>query len=415
MAVSEERDMSSQGQGLGKAAALTLLFVTTFLLRMTGNMLQTTIPLFGQDYLNLDPATIGTASALFMAAGIVSPLIVVSRMSVEGISRALVVFSALFAAAVPLFYLVSTLITFYALILLASIAPSTVMLLMLTSSQTMQPGHAHATIGIYTVALSSSLVFGPLFEGATASHYADLRPVFIAFFPLVLVSSALLSLRHYSWSRRKPAGTGGPHAIPTLIGARRLFALRSFMLPTLGQMSYSIVFASVLAFGGILAEERIGAGYGEVFLLFGAFFAASWITRIVLTLAPDTSRKVVLLHISILISLVGVVMISYSNTGILMFASFAVLGIPHGLQYPVSAMIIAERTDVDRLPVANALFSSAGAVPLAVTPIAIGYLSTYFGLATAFLLMALPVVALWVFFRIVEHSFEDGIQTVAIR
>lgn len=406
--MAEETAGRERSRDIGALPALVLLFVTTFLLRMTGNMVQTTIPLFAQDYLGMDAAQIGLASALFIGAGIASPLLIVSRVRVDSLTASLLAFSSLFALAVPLYYFSDSILSFIALILATSVASSTVMLLMLTSAQTMRPGSAHRTIGIYTVALSSSLVFGPALEGIVAGSYSGLRPVFLAFFPFVLASVLLIAVRHVFHARSGGGGQPGRRAaaLPTMKDARRLLSSRGFLLPTLGQMSYSIVFASILSFGGILAEQSIGAGYGMVFYLFGAFFATSWATRIVLTLAPDVRRKTLLLSISIVVSVAGMSMIRFSNSAPLMFLSFAILGIPHGLQYPVSTMMIAQATPRERLPVANALFTSAGAIPFAAAPIAIGYLSGTFGLPVSFMLMALPVVGIWLAFLFVQFTFK---------
>ncbi len=412
--MSGEKERAVHGGSMTAGIALVLLFVTTFMLRMTGNMVQTTIPLFGQDYLQMGSAEVGIASGVFMLAGVLSPLLIVSRMRVDKMTLALVMFSALFAATVPLYYFAASLVSFYVLIVLTAVASSTVMLLMLTSSQTLRPGSEHRTIGIYTVALSSSLVFGPFLEGIVAGNYDSLRPVFLAFFPFVLSSVILLAVRHHKDAPAQPAErdglTGGSSvsALPSLRAARGLFRSKSFMLPTLSQMSYSIVFASILSFGGILAVQRISAGYSEVFYLFGTFFGTSWVTRVTLTAGRNPTKKTNLLQFSMLLSIAGMVLVRFSDVPATMFLSFAILGIPHGLQYPVSAMMIAEGIQRERLPVANALFSSTGAVPFALTPIAVGYLATYVGLAPSFLLMALPVALLWAVFHMVEKSFTGS-------
>ncbi len=405
---------ASDGRMLLSTAAtlLLLLFSTTFFLRMTGNMVQTTIPLFAESYLGMNTAEVGIVSALFLLAGVFSPLLIVTRVNIDSLDKSLVLFSAFFAATIPLFYLVGNQIEFLLLIVCSSVASSTVMPLMLTNAQTLRGGSAQRNIGFYTVALSSSLVAGPFLEGFSAQSFGGLKPVFLVFFPFVAISVVLLALRH--WRGNGKDGSDRPATIQaatartrmTFSNVRDVLVSGSFLVPTVGQLSYSIVFAGILSFGGLLAEEKINAGYGLVFYLFGIFFTTSWIVRVLLTIMPDIRNKIRLLHASAVLSVSGLLLAGAASSTTTMFATFALLGVPHGLQYPVSTMLIAERIERKDLPVANALFTSVGAIAMAATPVAIGYLSVRTGLSDALVLLVIPVLALWSFFYLL--SKRDG-------
>lgn len=409
------------GRKLLPAAAtlLLLLFSTTFFLRMTGNMVQTTVPLFAESYLGMDTAEVGVVSTLFLLAGVFSPLLIVTRIRVDSLDKSLVLFSAFFAATIPLFYLIGGQAEFLLLIVCSSVASSTVMPLMLTSAQTLSRGNPQRNIGLYTVALSSSLVAGPFLEGLSAQSFGGLKPVFLVFFPFVALSVVLLALKHYGGDRK--SGSEGKSAINaaatrgrmTFSSVRSVLVSGSFLVPTIGQLSYSIVFASILTFGGLLAEKEINAGYGLVFYLFGVFFTASWIVRVLLTLMPNIGNKIRLLHVSAVLSVSGLLLAGTATSTTTMFATFALLGVPHGLQYPVSTMLIAERIERKDLPVANALFTSVGAIAMAATPVAIGYLSVRTGLAQALVFLIIPVLALWSFFYMLSKRDErtDSVAT----
>ncbi len=375
---------------------------------MTGVMVQTTIPLFAESYLGMNTADVGIVSTLFLLAGVFSPLLIVIRVNVDSLDKSLVLFSAFFAATIPLFYLVTDRIEFLLLVVCSSVASSTLMPLMLTSAQTLRGGNAQRNIGLYTVALSSSLVAGPFIEGFSAQSFGGLKPVFLVFFPFVALSVVLLALRH--WVRNGNDGSDRPvtvQAAPprtrmTFSNVRDVLVSGSFLVPTIGQLSYSIVFASILAFGGLLAEEKINAGYGLVFYLFGIFFTTSWIVRVLLTIMPNIHNKIKLLHVSVVLSVSGLLLAGAATSATAMFATFALLGVPHGLQYPVSTMLIAEKIERKDLPVANALFTSIGAIAMAATPVAIGYLSVRTGLADALVLLVIPVLALWSVFYLLS-------------
>ena len=394
--------MSKDNKILTEGVLLALLlFFTTFFMRMTGNMVQTTVPLYAQYYLGMNTAEIGVVSAAFMLASVVTPLLVVTRIGIGKLNAALFLFGTSFAITIPLYYFVSGSIGFYALIVATSMLSSTVMPLLLTSSQTTQKGTVQRNIGLYTVALSSSLVFGPFFEAIVAGHYGEVKIVFLFFFPFSAAAALMLLLKYRRYGagqvtdREGSASILGKSGKGGTPGMRHLITSPRFLVPTIGQVSYSLVFAAVLAFGALLAERRMNAGLGAVFYLFSAFFATSWGTRVMITLLPDIRKKVRLLHLSSLLSLTGLILVFASHGALLLYTTFAVLGIPHGLQYPVSSMLIAEGVEREDLPAANALFFSTGAGAMAITPLAVGFASIYIGLGSSVALLALPVALLW--------------------
>ena len=397
----------------GATTLIVLMFLVTFLLRMTGNMVQTTIPLFARGYLGMNEAGIGTVSAVYTAAGVFAPILIVSRIRITRLSSALIGYSALFTGLVPLFFLVHDSLDLYILTASTSIAASTVMPLMLISAQTMNTAYAHRVIGTYTVALSTSLVFGPLLEGLLATHFGGVGIVFIAFCPFVLAATLLLIAGKWIGERRGNAShadderlrKGG--AVLRFEDAARVWKSRDFIVPALGQLGYSVVFAAILSFGGILAENNINAGYGEVFLLFAIFFSSSLAVRILLTLLPDPRRKVDLIHLAMIVSMAGLLMIEFSRNDAAMYLAFGILGVPHGLQYPVTTMMIAERMKREDLPMVNAFFAATGAASMALTPLLIGILSLSYGLTASMAFLVVPVGVLWAAFSAVSRGWQQ--------
>ncbi len=198
-----------------------------------------------------------------------------------------------------------------------------------------------------------------------------------------------------------PAGAPpapGPPAAPE--GARPGVATSPWRRPgwrlaTVGQLLYQVPFVAVVSFGVLAAGRLYGLQPAVAQLGISAFFAVSLAVRVALSAGWVTVRrpKRALLLVA-LFSVAGVALLGLGRSEATMFVALGVLGLPHGLVYPVALALIAEETPPERLAHANATFSAWTAAASVVLPLLLGGLVALGGFRVMFLALLVPVVAL---------------------
>ena len=98
--------------------------------------------------------------------------------------------------------------------------------------------------------------------------------------------------------------------------------------------------------------------------------------------------------VSAVVSYLGVALLGLGRSEATLFVGLGLLGLPHGLVYPVALALIAEETPPERLAHANAVFSAWTAAATVVLPLLLGGLAALGGFRTMFLALLVPVVGL---------------------
>jgi len=288
-----------------------------------------------------------------------------------------------------------------------------------------------------TVALSASLTVGPVVDSALiGATSGSVRTAVALFAVLPVVGIALVMAGRTPSATRPPAShppttrppTTGPPAShpfppagvppaprapdptapdptapdPTVVVGRPGLASSPWRRPgwrlaTAGQLLYQVPFMAVISFGVVAAGHLYGMAPATAQLGISAFFAVSLSVRFVLSTGWFTVRhpKRALLAVAGF-SIVGVVLLGLGRSEASMFVALALLGLPHGLVYPVALALIAEETPSERLAHANATFSAWSAAATVVLPLLLGGLAALGGFRVMFLALLVPVVALGV-------------------
>ncbi len=377
--------------------AFALILVATFFFRATGNMVQTTMPLLARYDLGLTNPEIGLAASLVALTGILAPTLIVSRMRPSFTGTAMLSLAALFAVTIPVYAVLGSSLELYATLVVTGTATGALFPLLLSVPQSVDPQNRDRNVALYATTLSMSLVAGPLIETSVLSADGGVRMVFLAFTALAVFAVAALAL-----ARRFPLAAGAAEPSPAAVAdggtprarMRTLLRNRAFLEAVLGNLTYSIPFLILLTFGGVYVVEAFGVGYELVYLLFALFFVASMVTRIALTLLSPIARKLRWLAVSVALTILGLLLLGLGPSLLVVGVSFAVLGVPHGMTFTLSTMVLAEGVEARELPLANSLFFSIGAVVSTLTPSLIGALTLVVGLRPSFLVLILPTLAL---------------------
>lgn len=419
-------------RGLELVLGLLPVLVVTALFRATQNMGQTTLALLGKDRLGISASTIGWVGA---AVGLVSVAVAMLGASRVPARQALVAASGaavVLAVSLLVFAAAGSLPAFVGAAVVFGIA-SGVGLPSLTTNVGARSGpDRDRSLALFTLALSASLALGPLLETAVLSAAnQDLRVPFVVFaaFPLLGAAVGLASWRS---ARRRagpsprrrgrasgaadgeaeaaepgessPSGVTAGEEVPPREGVevppvRPLWSILGWRAALMVQLVYSIPFAGIVIFGGLVARVAYGVTPAVAQLAFTALFVTSMAGRAWLAWRPLRGPRARAIALSVLLSVVGLVLLALGHGVIELMVAMALLGIPHGIIFPVVLSLVAGSTTPAELPKANAVLLGGTSLTSVVIPAVLGAIIAALGYRDMVLFLLVPIVvisgALW--------------------
>ncbi|MDA8314628.1 MAG: hypothetical protein M0010_05570 [Actinomycetota bacterium] len=375
----------------------------TALGRAAQNAGQTTYPLIGHDLLEVSNHLIGMIVAFAGAAGVLAAATIGARATASNAYRALAAGQALLVVAfVALAMPGAGVIGLWASALLLGgaggvIFPAT---MTLVGSRASVPSRA---LALYTVALSLGLAGGPFIEAACLHLTGQsLHETVAALLPLPVIA-LVLALRAERGDRLARQLVAAQAVVPTGTSdaptrgsgsapareRRPLLALPAYRLALAIMLSYEAPFVALMGFGGLLARHSYGVSSSGVEIAFTSFFAASLAVRGALVRYSPLPTLGVPLVASVALTAGGLALLGLGHGFAALLIAMAMLGMPHGLTYPLAGAHLAESLSDDLGRANGGLNASIGAVAV-VVPLACGWLSEAIGLRGTFL--ALEVV-----------------------
>lgn len=381
------------------------LLGATAAFRSAQNMGQTTLSLLGKT-MDLGGGAIGAISAGSNLVAALTMLLVTARIQADGARRAVVAGSLLLASSLALFLIPSPLSLLGGAFLLGTAGgltlPSVATVIghrAITRSQSnsagdggpsrFTPARALATLGLV---LSLSLVVGPLLESAVLSVSAqNLRMAYLAFLPIALLGALLAAGgRARSGSER----TERPSVQQSFKGLRALFSNRRWSFALCAQAIYAVPFSVVVVFGGLLGKSLYHVSASSIEAAIAVFFTLSLLSRAVLTWHPATSQRTRLFGACVALTLTGLALLAIGSGPITFFGALAILGVPHGLTFPLALGLVAESVPTEELGQANASFTAVSSTINVVAPIALGLAIDHLGSRAMLGCAMVPVVLL---------------------
>ena len=375
-----------------------LLLAITALGRSGQNAGQTTYPLIARNLLHLSNTTIGEMGGLAAAASVACATQIVGRSRPQhtltlvaiGQTFGLVAFALLASPTGT----VGIWLAAGALGIGGGLAFPALMTAIASG-----PAHERArALAVFALALSVSLLVGPLLEAAVlhATHNS-LRGTFAVLLPLPAGATAASFLALH---RQRNAPSAEHHRAVTAAsgssgGDVGRFSWRrapAFKLAVTVMLTYQVPFAALVAFGALLARNADHTSAAGAEVAFGVFFGVSFALRGLLAFASPKPSTVPLLALSVAATVAGIALLSAARSFAPLVFAMALLGIPHGATFPLASGLLAERTPRDHLARANGqLMASANAVSV-VVPLLAGWLAGLVGYPHMFLLVEVPVV-----------------------
>lgn len=380
------------------STAAPSLLILIFLSRASQNAAQTTFPLIGRDLLGMGQFAVGIAvSAGGLANVLCSTFLVGGRHRFSA--------SALLAGGQAVALLSFVLLTLpvgrvglWVGAVGVGAAAGIVFPSMMTVVASGSGGRRTRALALMSLALSASLVAGPLVEaGALRTVGGSLRGGLGAL--VVLPGAAtVLAVRAARRDRRNlrvetPLATpsAGPVEKPPAQPNSSLTA--AFRLALTVMLTYQVPFVAVVAFGALLARTADGISASGAQLAFAAFFAASAGVRLLLAALPPDRHLGRILAVSAALTVVGVAGVGLARNLPQLLGAMAVLGIPHGTTFPLASSILAEhaRADERQLVRANGRLMAGTNAASVIVPFVFGWVASVLSYRAMFLLLEVPL------------------------
>jgi DHA1 family multidrug resistance protein-like MFS transporter len=366
----------------------------TFSLRASNNMIITTLPLIARYDFHFSSILIGVVSSLAAIFAFISSGFVNSKLRSKLRKRFFIIFSILYAIIFPLFYFSNPInIWFFASFIgfsMGLIMPNIMTYAGLFSDQKTR----ERMLSLYTLALSTSLILGPLIESAILLKFT-LFEAFL-FFALFAILVAI-----FSFFIKFPNDISENKSITDPVWKNSGFKLSIAL-----NLMYGIPFGMLTTFGGIFAVESFKASYSLATALFGIFFATSFIGRLILTIIPPKNLWTSI-WIASSLTILGLLLVFISPSLIFYILALIILGVPHGLTYPISLISISRSFPIEKRNIANSYFSAIMMGFSSFIPIIISSIVNFFGIRNSFALL-IPVSLAFIIF-IIRLSLKEKI------
>ncbi len=398
--------------------ALLALYAIALLFRAAQNVAQTSLAPVGERYLHLRPSTVGATIALSGVATLAATMLVGRLARPATLRRWLGAGLLVTTASFPV---IAAARSTLALVAGASLLGGGGGLLM--PSLTTLVGHqsgasARRRLAGLTVALSVSLSIGPLVDsGLLSASGNSLRLTLVVFSILPLLAMTLLTRWTSSGKRSLPlplSGDSGEQRAatepppsdarldaggvepPVPLGAAVLpsspWRRPGWRLATAAQLLYQAPFVAVVSFGVVAAGRLDRMPPAGAQLAISVFFVLSLLARVALTSVRQIRRpKAAILLVAVLTG-AGVSLLGLGHTDAELFVALAMLGLPHGLVYPLALGLVAEETPPELLSRANAALAAWTAAVTIPLPAVLGAIAATAGFRAMFLLLLVPIV-----------------------
>lgn len=376
------------GYGVG---ALVPILVTTGLFRASENALQTSFAPFGHYVLHYDPSVIGVVVTFSGAIMVLSNLLIASKIKPSklgslliagllAISASFVVLS--FSSSLPLYILAG---------LCLGISSGLSMPLLSTLAGRLKGISRDRALTAFTVALSGSLAIGPALESLILKFDGgSLRIAFLFFVPLGL--AGVVFTLHIL--RSDQVRFESSSSVETVSFSSELATNLHLRLAIIGQLINQIPFIAFITFGVLLAHSLYGVSNSSAQLIFTTFFGVAFVIRIFLVARPQVHRTYFLLKVCTLLMIIAVLSLAVGRGSIVLFVIVGVLGVPHGLLFPLTISLVARGTESKYLSRANASLFTAISLVSVVFPILLGVLIAHFGYRIPLIFVAIATALL---------------------
>ncbi|ASI14019.1 UMF4 family major facilitator superfamily permease [Candidatus Mancarchaeum acidiphilum] len=366
--------------------SMLILIAFTFAVRSSNNAFMTTIPLFVKQYFNFTETDVGILAGFSSLVTFISTAFVNSRLCSRTRRYLFIVANALITISFVLIFF-SNYLSIWVYILILSFSAGIIMPNIITSAGVSEDRKIRERMmGIYTLALSASLIAGPFIESIVLDYF-PLKYAFLLFAPISLVALILSPFMKFPIAKSEDSGKGV-----------KVWKNHGFKLAIYSILMYNAPFAMIVFFSGIFAEQSLGLSSSAVMLMFSLLFTISFISRLALSyFVPSNLWRYI--KLSMLLTAIGLLTVFLSKDLFLYAIGIIVLGVPHGLTYPLSISAIGRSFDMSSRNKANSYFFAVIMLINIVVPTIAGGLISAVGFRETMLLVVPIIIILFLLAR----------------
>jgi len=221
---------------------------------------------------------------------------------------------------------------------------------------TTNPQHVREAISNYSLSTSIGMFIAPLID-SIGIVTIGMRNTLILTAIILIISFLLGSMLIHSRAdlSQNLSKEGGGR--PSLRAIPHIFANRSFRFVAIALVTMAFVYSTVLAYGTLYAENSFHVGEGEVPLLYFGYYGVLMVTRLLVRRSTKIVSDEKIMVLSLANCTIATLLLVLSSNYITFALVFSILGASHALLFPVGAIILAESTAQDLLPLANAVYA----------------------------------------------------------
>lgn len=382
--------------------------------RSTQNMALTTFALLARDQVGLGPTVIGAIAAGAAVAAVATNLTVAVRVPPRSSGTAAALGSLLLVPALLLLGTSQQVAQLAVGAVLLGIGGGVVFPALTTAMGQSGREKRERSLALFTLTLSGSLAIGPIVEsGILGAAHQNLRAPFLLFtIPPCLGAAAILLTRE---ARRVRPSDGTEQMAPVLVeeglslavtppesadlsARRRLLppvgplADPGWRIAVTGELLYAVPFAAITVFGALLARSAFGVTPEQAQIGFTCFFVTSLIARATVAWRAPIGPKVPLMLGSAATTLLGLLLLVVGHGFPTLLVAMGVLGLPHGVTFPIVLAQVAESSPRAGLARANASLLAVSNSTTILVPAVLGALIPATGYRGMALLLIAPVV-----------------------
>lgn len=371
--------MESRDGKAGLFFSVLVIIGITFFIRSSNNMVSTTLPLLGKYNLHFSQFQIGLLVSLLSLSSFISTILLNARLNSAERRFAFIASAGIYTLTFIGFWK-SNPLTVWVFSAISGMTLGLIMPNIITSAGLFEDQKTRERIlSLYAITLSLSLVAGPAVESYLLK-FMSLRAVFLIFTAFGAISLFFsFFLQFPEESRRKERIS--------------VFSNTGFRVALLNILTYNIPFSIIISFLGIYERERFNVGLAEVSLLFSIFFLSSFSSRLYLFIKPPQKIAIGMLT-SVSLTAAGIILIIFSNNISIFAISLIIMGIPHGLAYPLSIITLGRAFPAKFRNIANSYYFSAMMLIGIIVPVIGGFVIDSIGFLSVFVLLLVTIIAL---------------------
>lgn len=399
---------------------LAALLVAAACFRATQNMALTTFSLLAKERVGVGSAAIGGLAAVAAGVTVAVNVGVAGRVPVSWSGLAAACGSLVVVPALVVLGQARSVMELGVGAVLMGLGGGVVFPALTTAVGQVDPERRERTLAFFTLTLSGSLAVGPLLESVVLGlSHQNVSVPFFAFTILPCVGVITIGLAWTLGGRDHvltmaptrsdliEAGLVGRLEAPDSVTAgplRRLLSRgslgnRGWRMAITGELLYAVPFAAITVFGALLARTSFGVSPEEAQLGFSCFFVTSLTARAAVAWRAPIARKLPLMLLSGLLTGMGLLLLASGNGFVLLLLAMGILGIPHGITFPIVLAQVAEASTSASLGSANAAFLAVSNSTEVLVPAVLGVLIPATGYRGMALLLLVPVgffaILLW--------------------